>query len=56
MHTVASLVRWSETENCTLCAAAAPGNAGPDAPTFAVLTMPNATQQRALERIQQIRL
>ena len=30
--------------------------AGPDAPTFEVLTTPNAKQQRALELIQQIRL
>ncbi len=31
-------------------------NAGPDAPTFEVLTTPNAQQQRALDLIQQIRL
>jgi hypothetical protein len=31
-------------------------HAGPDAPTFEVLTTPNAIQQRALELIQQIRL
>ena len=31
-------------------------HAGPDAPTFEVLTTPNAKQQRALELIQQIRL
>jgi transposase len=31
-------------------------NAGPDAPTFEVLTTPNAKQQRALELLQQIRL
>ena len=31
-------------------------NAGPDAPTFEILTTPNATQQRALELLQQIRL
>ena len=31
-------------------------NAGPDAPTFAVLTTPNAKQQRAFELIQQIKL
>ena len=31
-------------------------NAGPDAPTFDVLTTPNAKQKRALELIQQIRL
>ena len=30
--------------------------AGPDAPTFEVLTTPNAKQQRALELIQQLRL
>jgi transposase len=30
-------------------------NAGPDAPTFEVLTTPNAKQQRALELLQQIR-
>ena len=30
--------------------------AGPEAPTFAVLTMPNTKQQRAFELIQQIRL
>jgi transposase len=30
--------------------------AGPDAPTFEVLTTPTATQQRALELLQQIRL
>jgi hypothetical protein len=30
--------------------------AGPDAPTFEVLTTPNAKQHRALELIQQIRL
>ncbi len=30
--------------------------AGPDAPTFEILTTPNAKQQRALELIQQIRL
>lgn len=30
--------------------------AGPDAPTFEVLTTPNANQQRALELLQQIRL
>jgi transposase len=30
--------------------------AGPDAPTFELLTTPNATQQRALELLQQIRL
>jgi hypothetical protein len=29
---------------------------GPDAPTFEVLTTPNAKQQRALELLQQIRL
>lgn len=33
-----------------------PPKAGPDAPTFEVLTTPNAKQQRALELIQQIRL
>ncbi len=31
-------------------------NAGPDAPTFAIVTTPNATQTRALELIQHIRL
>jgi transposase len=31
-------------------------NAGPDAPTFAILTTPNAKQQRALELLRQIRL
>jgi transposase len=31
-------------------------NAGPDAPTFEVLTTPNATQQRVFELLQQIRL
>ena len=31
-------------------------NAGPDVPTFEVLTTPNAKQQRALELIEQIRL
>ena len=31
-------------------------SAGPDAPTFEVLTTPNPKQQRALELIQQIRL
>ncbi len=31
-------------------------NAGPDAPTFEILTTPNAKQKRALELIQQIRL
>ena len=31
-------------------------NAGPDAPTFEVLTTPNAKQRRALELLQQIRL
>ena len=31
-------------------------NAGPDAPTFAIVTTPNTKQQRALELIQQIRL
>ena len=31
-------------------------NAGPDAPAFAIVTTPNAKQQRALELIQQIRL
>jgi hypothetical protein len=31
-------------------------NAGPDAPTFEVLTTPNAQQQRALNLIPQIRL
>jgi hypothetical protein len=31
-------------------------NAGPDAPTFEILTTPNAKQQRALELLQQIRL
>ena len=31
-------------------------HAGPDAPTFAVLTTPNAKQQRAFELLQQIRL
>jgi transposase len=31
-------------------------NAGPDTPTFEVLTIPNAKQQRALELLQQIRL
>jgi transposase len=31
-------------------------NAGPDAPTFEVLTTPNAKQQRAIELLQQIRL
>ncbi len=31
-------------------------NAGPDAPTFAILTTPNPQQKRALELIQQIRL
>ena len=31
-------------------------NAGPDAPTFEVLTTPNAKQQRAFELLQQIRL
>jgi hypothetical protein len=31
-------------------------HAGPDAPTFEVLTTPNPTQQRAFELLQQIRL
>jgi transposase len=31
-------------------------NAGPDAPTFEIVTTPNAKQKRALELIQQIRL
>ena len=31
-------------------------HAGPDAPTFELLTTPNAKQQRALELIQQIRV
>ena len=31
-------------------------NAGPDAPTFEILTTPNHKQQRALELIQRIRL
>ena len=31
-------------------------NAGSDAPTFEVLTTPNAKQQRAFELLQQIRL
>ena len=31
-------------------------NAGPDAPTFAIVTTPNTKQQRAFELIQQIRL
>ena len=31
-------------------------HAGPDAPTFEVLTTPNATQQRAVELLQQIRV
>ena len=31
-------------------------HAGPDAPTFEILTMPNAKQQRAFELLQQIRL
>jgi len=31
-------------------------NAGPDAPTFEVITNPNAKQQRALERLQRIQL
>ena len=31
-------------------------NAGPDAPTFEVLTTPNAKQQRALDLIQKIQL
>ncbi len=31
-------------------------HAGPDAPTFEVLTTPNATQQRAFELLQQIRV
>ena len=31
-------------------------NAGPDAPTFEVLTTPNAKQQQAFELLQQIRL
>ncbi len=31
-------------------------NAGPDAPTFAIVTTPNAKQTRALELIQQIRV
>ena len=30
--------------------------AGPDAPTFKVVTTPNAKQQRALDLIQRIRL
>ncbi len=31
-------------------------HAGPDAPAFEVLTTPNSKQQRAFERVQQIRL
>ena len=31
-------------------------NAGPNAPTFEVLTTPNAKQQRAIELLRQIRL
>jgi hypothetical protein len=31
-------------------------NAGPDAPTFEVLTTPDAKQHRVLELLQQIRL
>ena len=31
-------------------------NVGPDAPTFELVTTPNAKQERALELIQQIRL
>ena len=31
-------------------------NAGPEAPTFEVLTTPNAKQQRAFELLRQIRL
>ena len=31
-------------------------NAGPDAPTFEILTTPNAKQQRALDLLEQIRL
>jgi hypothetical protein len=31
-------------------------NAGPDAPTFSILTTPNPKQRRALELIEQIRL
>ena len=33
-----------------------PQPAGPDAPTFEVLTTPNAKQRRTLELLQQVRL
>jgi transposase len=52
-HSFASLLDDLGTIVRNTCCAP---NAGPDAPTFEVLTTPNAKQQRALELLQQIRL
>ena len=52
-HSFASLLAELATIVRNTCPT--PG-AGPDAPTFEVLTTPNAKQKRALELIQQIRL
>ncbi len=53
VHSFATLMAELATIVRNTCRAP---NAGPDAPTFEVLTTPNATQQRMLELLQQIRL
>jgi len=53
VHSFATLMAELATIVRNTCRAP---NAGPDAPTFEVLTTPNVTQQRMLELLQQIRL
>jgi len=55
-HSFATLLDELATIVRNTCRTPNPSNAGPDAPTFEVLTTPNAKQQRALELLQQIRL
>jgi len=52
-HSFASLLEELATIVRNTCRTS---EAGPDAPTFEILTTPNAKQQRALELLQQIRL
>jgi len=53
VHSFSTLMAELSTIVCNTCRTP---NARPDAPTFEVLTTPNAKQHRALELLQQIRL
>lgn len=53
VHSFASLLEELATVVRNTCRTP---NAGPDAPTFSILTTPNTKQRRALELIEQIRL